>query len=279
MIAVLPSGEGKTGGPTPNGDDDLQFWIVFFYFHFMKKLNNYLFFFVLGFVLTTVTISCKKKKDTEFNYAVNNVGDVSINSKEPKAVSYEVKLLSGNQQTVALELSGLPAGITVDLTPSSGIASFYAVASYSVNSSVSPGMYPFVLKAKTAGLADKEFKANVIVNTGSECGKDYVGMMEAKEECSVGKDEYLCTIELDASIKNRIRINNFYNGAASITVYADLDCANDRIIVPRQETAGYTISGSGKLVAGSGSLIAPGFDLTYTISGPVSNTCTTYFRK
>jgi len=202
------------------------------------------------FVLLVVCFICCKKKDNTVNnyytvgspqpaYVVNGVNDLSFisNVDYVSTLTLSVQYMDSAQENVALSLSGLPVGVTIDSTwINSGIPTFSTTLSVFDTNGTAPGTYPVTLTATTSSGKKKNYPFNVRIlpmPTG------FLGKYNTCITSCGGTNPYMDSVYADPSIPNKVWFSNFANSGNK--VYALIGAA-ERLTIPSQTVGGMTYS-------------------------------------
>lgn len=237
--------------------------------HFKKTLL------FVSVILMTVLAACKKddKKTDDFPYSISNFGDVTLMAGTSTSVSYEVKLLHGDTQSINLSVSGLPAGVSVRFDHASATSGFKPTATYTVSEFLKPGSYPFSLIIHVPVQPDKILPANLVVT--ENCGIGVIGRYKVTEACGGSKDYTSDVYGLSDMHLKKFLINNLNN--ISVSAYVIFDCPTNTITIPVQN---YNNGLETSTISGNGTIGNKSFTINYSIISPSSsNRCTATFTK
>lgn len=194
--------------------------------------------------------ACSKKDDDAdndangFDYAVNNVQDVTVEQGGTVVASWEVKLSKGSQQTVKLDVTGTPSNVTVTPNSTEGIPTYTAAVAFAATSSAATGTYPMTVTSSSASTTSKTYTFNLIVK--ENCITPLIGTYSTTESCSISGDlAYNCAITT-GSTSTTVQLTGFGDYINGNIINATIDCDSKTITIPSQAvTSGITISGSG----------------------------------
>ncbi len=230
--------------------------------------------FVLPFLFF---LSCKKDKDNNVAHSFNihGISDVHLEPGDLRVLELEIKHVSGAQNNVSLEISGMPAGVTAKFSTSKGIPDFATVLTITTSEDVVAGVYPLVITCSDGSVAkDYEFSLHV-----RDCMKKLTGSKKGMDICPSGNLSYDAQIVWVSGMDSRIYIAGF-GGFESGYIYADLDCETGVITIPKQRMEGYYY-GEFEII-GSGTFYNGKIEVTYTYTNLTdpeqSETCTTVIQ-
>jgi hypothetical protein len=110
--------------------------------------------------------ACKKSEDGGPEYNITGIKDVNFTASGGNVLTLSVTQTSGTAEEMAIVITGLPAGVTADIQPSSGIPPFSSVVTFFQSGSPATGTYP--IKISLAGKASmanvKTYDLNVVVS-------------------------------------------------------------------------------------------------------------------
>lgn len=194
------------------------------------------------------------------NFSVNGVHDVSLTNNTVTSATMPLNIQNdgGEQETVTLSLSGVPANVTVDngLFITSGIPTFTSVLKLGNFNGATPGTYPLTLTATGAVSGAKTYNFNLTVNPELACTSQVVG---GYSNCSPGP--YGDQVTADGSEVNKIWFDNIQGQQWVPKIYGKFNCENNTIYIPQQTTyypgnpTPYQISGNGVLTVSGGTKI------------------------
>jgi hypothetical protein len=112
-------------------------------------------FFLLG--------SCKKEDSAPANtFVINGVHDIDFGVPASRYLDLEIVQSSGMQEQVVLSVTGLPAGITVNVVPASGTPKFFASIDFRMTGNPSAGTYPIKIVGASASFS-KAYEINLTI--------------------------------------------------------------------------------------------------------------------
>lgn len=203
--------------------------------------------------------SCKKVTNITNNYptshkpafTVQGLTDLTMSLGHPSAVSsFVVTFEDSVSEKVNLEVSGLPAGVTVPFPwVQSGYPTFASQIGLAEGDTLHPalpGTYPLTLSCKGVVSGTRLFKFNLTV----EQNPLYTGFISGNySNCTISSASapvFSSTVQDDSFIHNRITITNFANTGLTVVgaVYTNgTEIYN--ICIPRQTVDTFTFVGSG----------------------------------
>ena len=209
-------------------------------------------------VFAVVTLcSCTKNNNTTTNniieplpaFTVSGVHDLTFTNGNTNynSLGISVQYSDSAQQVVALSLSALPQGITLDSTwITSGIPSFSTTLLFydSTLAGATPGTYPMTLTVTSATSGKKTYPFNLKVNAEPSCVSILVGTYAScNSSCMISGGYYKDSVTADPTIVNKIW---FYNvNGTGLKLYGIYNCNTEQIRVPSQTIGSVTYSGSG----------------------------------
>ena len=204
-------------------------------------------------------------------FTVNGITDVTFTNgtnyfiSMPLSVQYD----DSAQETVALSVSGLPAGITMDtLWVNRGIPSFSTVLSLSdtLLAGGNPGTYPVsvVATGSKTGVKTYTFNLNVVSPASCTSAANILGTYTSCYGCSTPR--YIDNVTGDPNITNKIWFANVYG--TGVNLFGYYNCSTHSITVPAQTLNGVTYFGLGSASWGSGY-----HSISLTITNSSSGTC------
>lgn len=228
----------------------------------MKKLSTLL----LLAVCSIAIFSCNKKNKAQTQpYAINGVDDIQVRQGEDDSWNLEVRSIGPVYETVTLDISGMPLGVTATMSTKEAIPTFFSTVVFT-NTNALPGSYPCVLTASSPEAGKSTYNFMLKISAPIICGllQSYTGT----SNCDPA-DTFLTNITaiappIEDSI-NTVQINNF--GNEGLNVNANIDCSTSTITIPSQTFGNIEISGTGTFTG------VPVITINYTIviSGTPSN--------
>ncbi len=222
------------------------------------------------------TIVVVPATDTAFNFRVNGITDVSLFPGQSAGSYLYVELISGEQETVRLALTGVPSGVDLQMDPVSGIPSFASELYFNASPSAVPGTYPLTLTATSETKGAKTFRFNLIIKEFPNCDSLFGGAFTVSDGCSSGSP-YPVNISLNSSSSPSSCVVTNFKAGGTVTIpqlNAYIDCQNRSFYVPSQQVGSVTIYGSGYLSGGS-----INFNYSYYSSSGGSSSCTAIFSR
>ena len=219
----------------------------------------------------SVAVSCKKSVRQPVSYSVETETglapqDVYLPNTGHKYVELYVKFLTGSPtDSVTVEVTGLPAGITVNPQKSTGLPTYYYKYTYKTNN-VAVGTYPVSIVATAPGTDPKTYKYNLVV-IPADCATLFIGGLKGTNSCSARGYNYNATADVTGTI-NTMSINNFGGYGTQTNMFVTLNCEQDSVYVGSQNI------GNGIIVEGKGTFTNSKMIITYTATGTVYETCT-----
>lgn len=222
----------------------------------MKKLAT-----LLLLAVTAVTFSCNKKEKAQTQpYAVKGVDDIQVRQGEDDSWNLEVRSIGPVYETVTLDITGLPIGVTTDFDNKTGIPTFFSRVIFSNNNAL-PGSYPCILTASSPEAGKSTYNFMLRIDAPIICG--LLQSYNATSDCDTN-DFISQIIANDPPIEDSINVVTINNlGNEGLNVEANIDCSTSSIVIPTQTFNNVSISGSGTFTGGAVITIA----YTIVISG------------
>lgn len=182
-------------------------------------------------------------------FSVNGLTDINLKANLSADIPLEVAHNSGNQETVTLTISDLPANVTAEFSASSGIPTYNTVLTLTADNATE-GSYGATITAKNQSGNENIYPFTINIQPAEDCAEKMVGSYGGSTTCFVGG---LYKIEKVPGTTNEIIIKE--NGSSYI--YADvkavLDCSSNTVTIPEQTTqdnlATYQVKGTGTYTA------------------------------
>ena len=182
-------------------------------------------------------------------FTVNGIHDISLQnggSYYGVSLPITVQYSDSAQEVVTLSLSALPPGIAIDTTwVTSGIPTFNTTLTFidSTAAGATPGNYPMTLTATGSSTKTKTYSFNLKVIAQPSCADSYTGTYTHCTSYCYSGSYYADNITADATIPNKIWLNNVNN--AGTKIYAMVNCNSSSISIPNQVSGGVIYYGSG----------------------------------
>jgi len=236
---------------------------------------------IVLFLLTfcAVVVSCDKQVSQPLVYNVTNdalqtgVTDIYMADNGTYDMPVLVKFLSGfSEATVKLDLTGLPANVTVTPTTFTGVPTYTQDFKFTTTGAAL-GKTQLTLTASTSSQAPKVYTFNINV-IPANCATYFVGALSGHSACS---SDYTYTVTgTPGSSSNILYINNFGGYGPSVNAQIILDCVNRTLTVPMQTV------GNGTTLQGSGTFGLDTMIINYTVvstpGGPADHCTATLIR-
>jgi hypothetical protein len=214
----------------------------------MKKL-------LLFISLCTLLLSaCKKDSKTTtdpvLDVRIDGLYDFSLGyddrtyDYEFKTIALAISQLTLSQENVSLNLEGLPTGIEVKFSTTSGIPNYTSLMEVTLNNNIKSGVYPIKLVAKNASGVKKTYTFTVTV--ALPCNFSYAGNYEVKETIDGVEQALYSTVLNRMGIDGNI-IYDYKNYYAM-----DFNCTAKTVVLYSQDYV-FNNPNSGK-ISGTGTL-------------------------
>lgn len=123
---------------------------------------------VLLLVISLAALSCKKDPDepaSTANFNITGIHDADLTATSDASASFTISILpnSGAKDTVGLSAGDLPAGVSADFVPRSGITPFTSRVTFRYNFSGTGGTYPVTITGNGHS-GSKSYKLNLILD-------------------------------------------------------------------------------------------------------------------
>ncbi|WP_276134447.1 hypothetical protein [Polluticoccus soli] len=182
-------------------------------------------------------------------YVLNNVSDITVERDSVATVTIMVDQAKGRvQENVNISITGLPNTVTAKITPENGTPTFESMITFKASDAAVPGTYPIKIVAKSES-GSREYNVNLIVAPISECASKLVGDFLATDQCdtNAATSDYSVTVSPVTGKPNRIMMSGFLSGTIGSTsgFFANLDCNNKTLTLPKQSIMFYQVSGTG----------------------------------
>jgi hypothetical protein len=232
------------------------------------------------FTFCAIIVSCDKQVQQPLNYSVSNdvlqtgVLDIYIPDNGTYNMQVLVKFLSGYAESrVTLQLSGLPANVTVSPAKYTDVPTFTRDFLFTTTNAAL-GITQATLTTSTSGQAPKVYNFNIHV-IPANCATYFGGTLSASNACAVNYT-YIATGTVDPTSSYVLYINNFGGYGPTVNAQVVLNCENRTLSVPSQNI------GNGTRIQGTGTFTLNTMTIRYTAyttpTGPGDN-CTATFTK
>lgn len=235
--------------------------------------------YLLLLILAVSLFGCKKSENTSVpsraGFIINGVTDQVVEVDTAVVLPVNILQQTGEQELVTLSVKGLPASIKAVISPERGTPAFNANVRLRTTDSTVTGDYPLQIVA-TSKSGTRSYDMSLKVVPMSECASRVAGDYTATEVCDQipGSTYNTNVYPFFGNTPNRIRMSS---GALS-SVYADLNCHNKTLIIPRQ----YLQGGSNGEMWGTGyydkKTITVNYSIYYPLAGITIN-CTTILQR
>ena len=203
----------------------------------MKKITFFIILLIAG-------IGCTKNYygSGDGSYHIDGLSGVSLSQDAPARTMYITVTYDGQpQENVTLSFENLPAGMYATLYTPSGYPTFSSQIQF-YDSSAAIGTYRVNLIATGEKTGRKVLPITITITAPPECASTFTGNWMGSNGCT-GSSSYTETLATDASVVNRVKLNNFEN--SGITLYADIKCTGRTVTLPLQTVNGVSYSGNG----------------------------------
>jgi hypothetical protein len=197
--------------------------------------------------------SCTKTVRVPVSYSVENEQDttpqdVYITTSGKAYVDLTVKFLGGSAtDSVTLEVTGVPNGITVSPQKSTGIPTYYYKYNY-IAKNMPVGTYPVAIVASAPGTKTKTYNYNLIV-IPTDCASLFMGDLTGSNSCSARDYTYPAS-GVPTGKKDTMSINNLGGYGSTTNTQVMLNCEHDSLYIPLQGIGnGVTMQGYGTFTA------------------------------
>ena len=204
---------------------------------------------LLAILLTAMLFSCKQDDKTPLpaieSYRVEGAKDITYSYKE-SVLPLTVKEVAGVQESVTLNIEGLPAGVKAAFSSNTQVPTYDTKLSFSKTGTVAWGVYPLRLIASSALGVQKEYGFKLTIQ--NDCALALPG--EYNETISPATTQGV-SAKVAAETPDRV---DFFTSGGTRTLYAVLDCDKHTATVPSQPYNGSaltTVSGSGIFTIGA----------------------------
>jgi hypothetical protein len=196
---------------------------------------------------------------------VSGIHDVVVGMTYGDSMSLTIEGTRSIDENVALTITGLPSGVTANVSPSSGVPTFASFVRFT-NMSAIPGSYDCQLTCTGTKSGKKSYDFNVTVHGAPVCG--LLTTYNGTSNCGANfTDDITAVVTNTEANINDIRFANF--GGRGFAVTGQSNCNNKTIIIPYQSINSTTsISGEGTFTS-TGSIQ---INYIITVSG-VSTSC------
>ena len=224
----------------------------------MKKIFTLI---MLGAAIITASSCSKSNNNGNPNiYTVSGLGGISLSQGEDDELMLTINNTGDFQETVSLNVEGLPSGVSVSFSTKSGIPTFSTRITFS-NNSAAMGTYDCRLAITGASTGTKYYDFTLVISNEAACGLPGPYIYTATCNGQLTGTDSLLSFTNTASV----RFGNF--GAHGWIVYGYVNCATGVIEVPLQSV------GNNTQVGGTGSFTTTGnLTMSYTIFTSGGNT-------
>lgn len=194
-------------------------------------------------------------------FSVNNLVDVNVKQYIDTTfyVAPAVGFISGEQESITLTPTGLPAGVTVTPSSISGTPSFGGLFTFHAHMATT-GSFPVKIVATTTSGTTKDFSFNVVAVPNSNCGASVAGNYSVQ---TVSSPVFSASAEASpmnaavttTSTDNVVIIPTIYAGFT-----AHLNCSAGTLTFDGYHTSDFDIS------AGTGTYTDHKIILNYTLT-------------
>jgi hypothetical protein len=230
--------------------------------------------------IMVVFASCRKTTNITNNYptshkpafTVQGLTDTVISLCRPVATSsFTVHFEDSVSEQVSLELSGLPAGITIPSPwAQAGYPTFKSIIPFAERDTLHPalpGIYPLTLTCKGQTAASRQFKYNLTVQQ-DPLYTDFIAGTFSSCSTSVASTLFTSNVINDSLVHNKVTISNFANTGQSVAaVVYPSGTSIYYVAIPYQNTDTFTFVGSGTFNTANSRL----FTLSMKINGKSRN--------
>lgn len=199
-------------------------------------------------------VACKRKTTDNTTvtlpvaYVVNGVTDVTVERDSMVTLGLSVNQLPGSrpQESVKITVTGLPSGVTAEVTPENGVPDYDAMITFRASEGAALGESHIKVTA-TSETGSKSYEVHLNVVAISECASKLIGSYMAVDACDTTTSvEYPVTVNPVFNKTNRVVMSGFFNGSSSSSsVMANLECNGKTLTLPKQNIMFYEVSGSG----------------------------------
>jgi hypothetical protein len=211
--------------------------------------------------------SCSKPgNNAATTYTISGITDITLAQGESDVLSLTIQSTGNYQEQVAVDVEGLPAGVSVNFAPKSGTPSFSTKVTFT-NTSAVEGIYNCRVVVRGNGTRSRYYDFTLEITNNPICG--IPGTYAYTQTCNMNTGNDTLT---SFTGSNSIRFRNF--GGHGWVVTGTASCGNGTIQVPLQSV------GANMSVGGNGYFNEDGtITVNYTIytvvgSQTFSNDCT-----
>lgn len=194
------------------------------------------------FALAATLYSCKKSSDTNTNFKVDGVQDVTVAPRTSDITLQVYITYSGSiKESVGLSLEGMPTGCRFSIDNAQGTPPFTAIIRFK-DTAVVPGNYPLNLICIGSETGKQTYAFNLIANAEKDYRSTFVGTY-SKSLSSCDQSHHYTIKITPAEEINKIYLSNLDN--AGTLIYGSIFDSGQTIVIPEQTINGITFSGTG----------------------------------
>ena len=184
--------------------------------------------------------------DGPFKYRVTGLKDTSMERIGETRLMILVERLAGKSEKVILSADELPKGMEVRYDPVNAETPSFNTMAVIKATRVKEGVHRINIKGASATTGISNNYINITIKPYSNAAMGLVGEFQEVGVCNPGgPNDHNVNIVADQLIKNRVIIKGFFSGVMTNAVYADINPANNTLIIPLQKQNFVDFQGEG----------------------------------
>lgn len=183
------------------------------------------------------------------------------------------QFLSGLPENINLSVTGLPDGVTAQLSPTTGRPSFSLQVIFKASATAVAGVYPvsIVSSGSSAGTQREKIDLSIV----DDCSPSLVDSFRVTESCQADNYTYKVAVK-STNTPYVVQMSNFGNFGFNTIIRVNLNCIKHTLFVPLQDVGG------GFRVTGYGSFTDSSISINYALSSDLNieqDVCNDVFNR